>query len=363
MTMKTTNIITDIVRLDIDKDISDLPQEVIAAISKNPTLKWIKFVLTDDAPNANNQRIPKEEFSNLVQTGIHMPIKMSQGYIRDGHEYAVPIGSITSLIERDSFVEGIAGLWAKEYPGEIDLLRDMAATDEKPQLSWEILYGDSSMDDGGVESFADTSLAAATVVGVPAYEGRTPITLMASKDSNADYKIKMEEFDKMEEKLKVLQDRVDELKETNETLESSVTTLQEANETLQGEFDSITAEKEELAEFKAEIEATTERAEKLEAIVKLFSESGVDFPEDYLEDEDRREKLLAMDFSQLEFLMQDLSIFASSEEDDEDEEDSEEEASKKHLGSKITLNPKSKGRAKDLTPSEIAKAMRDEKRE
>ncbi len=361
MTMKTTNIITDIVKLDIDKDISDLPKEVLAAITKNPTLKWIKFVLTDDAPNANKQRIPKEEFSNLVQTGIHMPIKMSQGYIRDGHEYAVPIGSITSLIERDRFVEGIAGLWAREYPGEVELLQDMSSTEEKPQLSWEILYGDSDVSDG-IESFMDTSLAAATVVGVPAYEGRTPIMLMASKNSDADYKIKTEEFDKMEEKLKALQDRVDELKDENETLEGSVTSLKEANETLQGEFDSITAEKEELDEFKAEIEATKEREEKLEALVKLFSESGVDLPEDYLEDEDRREKLLAMDLSQIQYLMQDISIFANKDGEEEDEDKTQEEkASKKHLGSKITLNPKGK-RAKEMTPSEIAKAMRNEKK-
>lgn len=361
MTMKTTNIITDIVKLDIDKDISDLPQEVVAAITKNPTLKWIKFVLTDDAPNANKQRIPKEEFSNLVQTGIHMPIKMSQGYIRDGHEYAVPIGSITSLIERDRFVEGIAGLWAREYPGEVDLLRDMSSTDdEKPQLSWEILYGDSRVDDG-IESFMDTSLAAATVVGVPAYEGRTPIMLMASKNSDADYKIKTEEFDKMEEKLKALQDRVDVLENEKDTLEGSVTSLKETNETLQGEFDSLSAEKEELAEFKAEIEATKEREEKLEALVKLFSESGVDLPEDYLEDEDRREKLLAMDLSQIQYLMQDISIFATKDGEEEDEEN-EEKASKKHLGSKITLNPKGK-RAEKMNPSEIAKAMRDEKKE
>jgi cell division protein FtsB len=362
MTMKTTNIITDIVKLNIDEDISDLPSEVLAAISKNPTLKWIKFVLTDDAPNANKQRIPKEEFSNLVQTGIHMPIKMSQGYIREGHEYAVPIGSITSLIERDRFVEGIAGLWAKEYPGEIGLLGDMAGTEEKPQLSWEILYGDSAIDDEGIETFSDTSLAAATVVGTPAYEGRTPITLMASKNvSDADYKIKTEEYDKMEDQLKALQDRVDVLDSEKKTLEDSVDTLTEANETLQGEFDTLSTEKEELSTFKDEIDATVEREEKLEALVKLFSESGVDLPEDYLEDETRREKLLAMDLSQLEFLMQDLSIFASSD-GNEDGEPNEEEASKKHLGSKITLNPKGK-RAKEMTPSEIAKAMRDEKKE
>jgi hypothetical protein len=364
MEIKTTNIVTDIVQLNIEKDKFDLPKEVLAAISKNPTLRWIKFILTDDAPNANNQRIPKEEFSNLVQTGIHMPIKMSQGYIREGHEYAVPIGSITSLVERKSFVEGIAGLWGKEYPGEVELLKELSASDEeKPQLSWEILYTDSEMENDGVEAFSGTALAAATVVGMPAYEGRTPITLMASKESNSDYRIKTEELHTMEEELKKLQSRVDVLEKENETLEDSLASLKEEHDTLKAEHKTLSTEKDELAEFKAEIEAAKEKEEKLERVKSLFSESGVELPAEFLDDDEKRESLLAMDYSQLEFLMQELAIFASSEDEEEDDDGGEEKASKKkHLGSKTTLNPKSK-RVKEMTPSEIAKAMKDDKAE
>lgn len=364
MEIKTTNFITDIVQLNIDGDKSDLPKEVLAAISKNPTLRWIKFVLTDDAPNANKQRIPKEEFSNLVKTGIHMPIKMSQGYIRDGHEYSVPIGSITSLVERDHFVEGIAGLWGKEYPGEVSLLQELSASeDEQPQLSWEILYKGSRVEDDGVEAFSDTALAAATVVGMPAYEGRTPITLMASKESNSDYRIKTEELDNMEEELKKLQSRVSELESENKTLEDSLASLKEEHDTLKSEHDTLSTEKDELAEFKEEIEAAKEKEEKLERVKSLFSESGVELPAEFLEDEEKREKLLAMDYSQLEFLMQDLAIFASDEEgegDEEDEGESEASKVKKHLGSKNTLNPKGE-RVKEMTPSQIAKAMKEDK--
>lgn len=366
MKLKTTNIVTDIVQLSIDGDKSDLPKEVIAAISKNPTLRWIKFVLTDDAPNANKQRIPKEEFSNLVKTGIHMPIKMSQGYIRDGHEYSVPIGSITSLVERDHFVEGIAGLWGKEYPGEVDLLQKMSANeDENPQLSWEILYKGSQIEDDGIETFSDTALAAATVVGIPAYEGRTPITLMASKESNSDYRIKTEELDKMEEELKKLQSRVSGLEDENKTLADSLASLKEEHETLKAERDTLSTEKDELAEFKEEIEAAKEKEEKLERVKSLFSESGVELPAEFLDNKEKREMLLAMDYSQLEFFMHEIAIFASEDEgEEEEEEEGESKAStkKKHLGSKNTLNPKGE-RAKEMTPSEIAKAMKEDEKE
>jgi len=365
MEIKTTNIVTDIVKLNIEDEIFDLPKEVLAAISRNPTLKWIKFILTDDSPNANNQRIPKKEFANIVKTGIHMPIKMSQGYIRDGHEYAVPIGSITSLVERDHFVEGIAALWGKEFPGEVKLLEEKAASDEKPQISWELLYKDSIENkELGTEDFIDTSLAAATVVGMPAYEGRTPIVLMASKkEGDADYKIKTEEFDKMEEKIKELELRIKELEGEKGTLSDSLASLKKEHDALKEQFDALSVEKEELANFKAEVEAEKNRVEKLESIKTLFSEAELELPTEYLDDEEKREKLLAMDLSQLEFLMHDLAIFTLSEasEEEEEEDDKEEEASKKkkHLGSKTTLNPKG-DRAKKMTPSEIAKAMKED---
>lgn len=355
MDIKTTNIIADIVELSIE-DRKNLPNEVSAAISKNPTLKWIKFVLTDDAPNANKQRIPIEEFANLVRTGVHMPIKMSQGYIREGHEYAVPIGSIASLVEREHHVEGIAGLWRKEFPGEVDLLEEMASSDEKPQLSWELMYKGSTVEEGGIEAFSDVALAAATVVGMPAYEGRTPIVLMASKQqSDADYKIKIEEYDKMEEKLKALQSQVDSLTETNKELEISFSALKEEHETLKGDMEKVSAEKDELAEFKSDIDAEKAKAEKLASILKLFEDANLSVPDEYLEDEEKKASLLDMDTNQLEFFLHEISLFASAEEDEE-EEGGEEEASK-HIGSKNRLNPKS-DKSKDLSTKGIAEALK-----
>lgn len=359
MDIKTTNIVTDIVELSTE-DRKNLPKEVFAAISKNPTLKWIKFILTDDAPNANRQRIPVEEFANLVRTGVHMPIKMSQGYVRDGHEYSVPIGSIATLVEREHHVEGIAGLWRKEFPGEIDLLEEMTASDNKPQLSWELLYKASVIEDEGVEAFHNVALAAATVVGIPAYEGRTPIVLMASKqESDADYKIKLEEYDKMEEKLKELQSQVNSLTETNKELETNFATLKEEHDTLKGDMEKVSAEKDELAEFKSEIDAEKAEAEKLASILKLFEDAELAVPDEYLEDEEKKANLLDMDTKQLEFFLHEISLFASleeGEEEGEEEEGGEEEASK-HIGSKIRLNPKAE-KSKDLSSKDIAEALK-----
>jgi hypothetical protein len=285
---------------------------------------------------------------------------MSQGYIREGHEYSVPIGSITSLVERKNIVEGIAGLWGKEYPGEVDLLQEMSASeDNKPQLSWEILYRDSQVEEGNIEALQDVALAAATVVGMPAYEGRTPIVLMASKnDSDADYKIKVEEYDKMEEKLKALQTQVDSLAGENKDLKASFDLLKEENETLKGEMEKVSAEKEELSQFKATIDAEAEKVEKLEAIMKLFDDAGLSVPDEYLENEEKSATLLEMDPASLEFLLQELTHFASKEDEDAEEEEGEkEEEASKHIGSKIRLNPKG-DKSKDLSPKGIAKALK-----
>lgn len=356
MEIKKTNILANMLELSIEDETNDLPKEVLAAISKNPTLKWIKFVLTDDAPNANNQRIPKEEFSNITKTGLHMPIKMAQGFIREGHEYSVPIGSITSLIARDNRVEGIAGLWSKEFPEEVELLQEMTASEEKPQLSWELLYHEASKDEDDVDVLQGVSLSAATIVGMPAYEGRTPIVLMAAKkddESEANYTITMEDNETMEE-LERLQKRVSELETSESELKASLKEKEDALAELQAQFDSMSSEKEELAEFKAEVEAEREKKEKLEGLKKLFSDAGIELPDEYLENEEKQAALLAMDLTQVEFLIQELALFASSSEEGEEEE---AEASE-HLGSKTRLNLKGP-KDEDVTPSEVAKFLKE----
>jgi len=339
----------------LDKDSNDLSKEVIAAISLNPTLRWIKFVVTDDQPNANKQRIPKSEFANLIKTGLHMPIKMAQGFIREGHEFSVPIGTITGLRDADTFVEGIAALWGKEFPTEVQLLRDMHDTDERPQLSWEILYSDSSIDkDTEIEDFEDVALSAVTVVGMPAYEGRTPIVSMAALEA---YRITQEEQEDMEKTLEDLTKLVEDLK-------GEKATLQEEFDTLSDEMKVLKVEHGELVSFKEKVEAASARSERIVALIELFSNSGVAISEEDFGEKGKAEKLLSMELDQLEFLLQDLALFSSEEAGGE--KDGEGEAGAKHLGSKSLENLNLTNEDDDdeeWTISRIAKKLKEDRKE
>ena len=93
---KFIKISSDMVQYNIDN--SQEVNESFASLLLNPYVTWAKFILTDDEPNGNNVRIPKEEFSNLINSGIYMPIKMTLGEI-EGHEASIPIGVITHLKE------------------------------------------------------------------------------------------------------------------------------------------------------------------------------------------------------------------------------------------------------------------------
>ena len=94
--MKTDLIYENQVELIKDKEYKF--SEASTAVSLNPMLNWMKFVLLDDLPNGNKQRVPKEEFDNIIKTGIHMPIKVSAGEISPGHQGTFPIGVITNLM-------------------------------------------------------------------------------------------------------------------------------------------------------------------------------------------------------------------------------------------------------------------------
>ncbi len=137
--MKSTTFTTQI--SDIVYNENDAGQS-FAAISLNPTFAMVKFILTDDQPNANKQRIPKSEFPNLVRTGIYAPIKMALEGIKEDHSNALPIGVITHLKEEESQVLGIAALWVREREKDVKMLKEMHATGNLPQLSWEILHED-----------------------------------------------------------------------------------------------------------------------------------------------------------------------------------------------------------------------------
>lgn len=190
MTEKLTTIATDsnsMVQL-IDEDRVEAEMGVAySAVMLNPSVTWAKFILTDDKPNANRQRIPKEEFKNLIRSGIFMPIKMAIKRIADGHEEAVPLGVITHLKEENENIVALAALWSKERPEDVLLLKDKFNKGSSINVSWEIQYGNSETEEKGVQALKDVELTAATIVGLPAYAGRTPMIAFAAKKWSDPY--------------------------------------------------------------------------------------------------------------------------------------------------------------------------------
>jgi hypothetical protein len=179
--MKIDMILSNVVEL-IGEDTNALQNdEAFAAISLNPLVTWVKFVLTDDKPNGNKQRIPQSEFANLIKSGVFMPIKMALGSINEGHDASLPIGVITHLKEAGDQVRGIGALWSKERPEDVDYIRQEFSSNRPLNLSWEIVYESDNTTQDGITELVNTALRAITLVGMPAYEGRTPILAVASK--------------------------------------------------------------------------------------------------------------------------------------------------------------------------------------
>lgn len=158
--------------------------EAFAELAFNPYVRWAKFILTDDQPNGNGERIPIEEFDNLIQSGIHMPIKMAEGRIEAGHDDASPIGVITHL--KKEFVNGVnrivglAALWLNERPGDVTYLKAKMDEGDEINLSWELGVKEKLVN-AGIVDLIGVTLKATTVVGIPAYLGRTRFLAMASK--------------------------------------------------------------------------------------------------------------------------------------------------------------------------------------
>jgi len=287
-------ISSDMVQYSIDN--SEKVNESFASLLLNPNVTWAKFILTDDEPNGNNVRIPKEEFSNLVNSGVHMPIKMTLGNIK-GHKASMPIGVITHLKEVGNRVEGLAALWNSERPEDIGLLKDKKEKEETLNISWEIAYQAFTESEiyEGVRDLYHTVLKAATVVETPAYEGRTTILALAEME-----KINMEELElKIEELEKSLAELQEEKEELLEKLDGSVATVKE-----------LTSELAELSEFKVQVEEEKEKQEKMASIKLQFEEAGISKEEEYFIE--NSETLLAMDKKALRFLIAEVLAFGKA---------------------------------------------------
>ena len=271
--------------------------EAFASVSLNPTFKWCKFILTDDQPNANKHRIPLEEFDNLIKTGIHAPIKMAAHEIKDGHEDALPLGVITALTKENNVIKGLAALWSQERPEDVEYVAKAYKEGRPLNLSWEVLYASEDEDENGIKSLRDTALRATTLVGLPAYAGRTQILQVASKEGNSN----LEETNLNE--LEQLQAELDQVKATLSEKEALLAQKD-------AELEQLRTEKESLAEFKRGIDEEKAKSEKLNSIKIKFNEAGVEKDETYFAE--NAERLLGLSEETLDFIIQEFVAFAQT---------------------------------------------------
>ena len=201
------------------------------ASAGHPNLGWLEFVLTDSEPNANHDGIHKEAFTSLIESGIFMPIKVARGSISEGHSGTEPIGTISELHEVEDRVAGKAAVWKKERPEDYEYLREKSAAGEAIDISWEIAYTTAEQDESGTSWIKDPVLLAATIVGNPAYQGRTPVTSVASvNEKTADV-----DTAELQNQIEALQAQVTELNSTLEVANTELATLREYKETQEKE--------------------------------------------------------------------------------------------------------------------------------
>lgn len=270
-----------------------------AAVSTNPHFTWLKFVLTDAKPNKNKQMIPQEEFDNILRTALYAPLKMAKGEIRDGHEFSRPIGAITHLKVIDDKIIGLAALWKIEYPEDVEIIEASYKKGTPLNISWELTYKNPDFQDG-VEVLRNVAIIGATLVGMPAYAGRTPVIAVASE--------KMEES--MEEELKVEESQIngaqqepspdEDFRQKYEEASSKIEELQKAVAELQTRLEELLKENEGLKN-------KIEEENKLKQIKQMFSSAGIIKPDEFFEE--KRNELLSMDSGALAFMLQEMIAF------------------------------------------------------
>ncbi len=320
--IKITENLTSVVQLLNENEVRQEMGEAYASFMDNPTVTWAKFVLTDDRTNANGERIPQTEFPNLMKSGIYMPVKMALGEISSGHPGTKPLGTITHLkqVRLDdgaSAIVAIAALWGQERPADVEFIKQRMAEQQPVDVSWEILYEDATLNtEAGSMDLAGTILRAATIVGNPAYQGRTQFLSIAARKIS-DATTQEEESDTIQEtnsednlmEKAELEARVAELEPKLSEVQAQVEAANKALAEKEAEVARLTEESSakdtelgELREYKASIEAEAQKAEKLAAIKTKFVEAGITEEDEYFEQ--NAERFLKMEEDDLAFFIQ-----------------------------------------------------------
>jgi uncharacterized coiled-coil protein SlyX len=328
--IKITENLTNVVELLNDDEVRQEMGEAYASFMDNPTVTWAKFVLTDDRTNANGERIPETEFPNLMKSGIYMPVKMALGEISAGHPGTKPLGTIThlkkvQLQDGAAAIVAIAALWGQERPADVEFIKQRMAEKQPVDVSWEILYEDATLNaEAGSMDLAGTVLRAATIVGNPAYQGRTQFLSIAARKIS-DATIVEESEDTQEQKPEdglmektELEARVAELEPKLNEVQAQVEAANKAIAEKDAEIARLTEESAakdtelvELREYKASIEAEVQKVEKLSAIKTKFVEAGITEEDEYFDK--NAERFLKMEEDDLAFFITEKARGLASE--------------------------------------------------
>jgi hypothetical protein len=301
-----------------------------AAVSFNPFIQWAKIVVTDDLPNLNNQRVPEEEFANIINTGVNTPIKMTPAQASKNHKDAMGkvIGVISQLVQEGNKIIALAAFWKRERPNDIELLKEMFKSGNPPNVSWELSFANSEKDNEGIETLRNIALNGLAIVSNPAYAGRTPFVAMASE----------EQEDSRVEELEKIQIQLDSVK-------TELAAEQEKLNVVNSQLEEKDKELDELRKFKEEIETAKAEVEKFDAVKKLFHDAGLEKDAEYFDK--NKEMLLGLSESALEFIIQEMVSF--------------KEASAENKSNKQIKIPDFKGSGGKLDPKELGRSLRENK--
>ena len=158
----------------------------------NPYLTVAKFIFTDDKGNDNKQGIEFEDFDEVAQSALHMPVKINfAGAELHNHMGSYVVGHMIDM-EKQTAEDGrnelmaTAVLYRDEYPEEVKFLKDAHASGEAPGISYEIAYDDSIIKDG-IQWLKKMVTCAATFVKTPAYGKRTALLALASAKTDSEF--------------------------------------------------------------------------------------------------------------------------------------------------------------------------------
>lgn len=276
----------------VNEDTDAYKRAVAGLPDADPSTRIMEFVLLDDIPNLNRQRVPADEFTNIINTGKFKPLKVALGGKPGKHKDSEPIGVITELTTRGNQIVGLAALWGEERPGDVQTIKALYESGQGLGISWELLYGEADYNEElGCIDLKGITLTAATLVKTPSYGSRTPVTAVAEYQEDKKH---VEELEKLQNELTELKAQstkeVAELKTAVESKEADLTKAQEELEALRA--------------FKVTIENDKAEAEKFEAVKKAFAEAGLNQDEAYFTA--KRDMLLSMDEKTLAFLVEGL---------------------------------------------------------